>query len=280
MAIKNLVGEKFGKLTVLEYYGKNEKGYHLWKCKCDCGNYAIVNNKSIKNGHTKSCGCIHRAKDLTGKKFGNLTVVKKVERKNRSNQWLCKCDCGKEVVCYQYNLERGTSTSCGCLRSYYAKKTRSCHGESTSKFYKKWSSIKTRCYNKNTPCYKNYGGRGIKMCDEWLDFWNFREWAYKNGYSEGLTLERIDVNGNYEPSNCKWIPMEEQAINKRNNSFIEYGGKKQTISQWSKELGVGKEVLSYRYRAGWTPEECLFGKKTAGKHQLPRKEIPEYLKTE
>ena len=115
MAIKNLVGEKFGKLTVLEYYGKNEKGYHLWKCKCDCGNYAIVNNKSIKNGHTKSCGCIHRAKDLTGKKFGNLTVVKKVERKNRSNQWLCKCDCGKEVVCYQYNLERGTSTSCGCL---------------------------------------------------------------------------------------------------------------------------------------------------------------------
>lgn len=280
MAIKNLVGEKFGKLTVLEYYGKNEKGYHLWKCKCDCGNYAIVNNKSIKNGHTKSCGCIHRAKDLTGKKFGNLTVVKKVERKNRSNQWLCKCDCGKEVVCYQYNLERGTSTSCGCLRSYYAKKTRSCHGESTGKFYKKWSSIKTRCYNKNTPCYKNYGGRGIKMCDEWLDFWNFREWAYKNGYSEGLTLERIDVNGNYEPSNCKWIPMEEQAINKRNNSFIEYGGKKQTISQWSKELGVGKEVLSYRYRAGWTPEECLFGKKTAGKHQLPRKEIPEYLKKE
>lgn len=280
MAIKNLVGEKFGKLTVLEYYGKNEKGYHLWKCKCDCGNYAIVNNKSIKNGHTKSCGCIHRAKDLTGKKFGNLTVVKKVERKNRSNQWLCKCDCGKEVVCYQYNLERGTSTSCGCLRSYYAKKTRSCHGESTGKFYKKWSSIKTRCYNKNTPCYKNYGGRGIKMCDEWLDFWNFREWAYKNGYSEGLTLERIDVNGNYEPSNCKWIPMEEQAINKRNNSFIEYGGKKQTISQWSKKLGVGKEVLSYRYRAGWTPEECLFGKKTAGKHQLPRKEIPEYLKKE
>lgn len=280
MAIKNLVGEKFGKLTVLEYSGKNDKGYHFWKCKCECGNQVIVNGKSLRNGHTKSCGCIHRAKDLTGKKFGKLTVVKKVERKNRSNQWLCKCDCGKEVVCYQYNLERGTSTSCGCLRSYYAKKTRSCHGESTGKFYKKWSSIKTRCYNKNTPCYKNYGGRGIKMCDEWLDFWNFREWAYKNGYSEGLTLERIDVNGNYEPSNCKWIPMKEQAINKRNNSFIEYGGKRQTLSQWSKELGVGKEVLSYRYRAGWAPEECLFGKKTAGKHQLPRKEIPEYLKTE
>lgn len=116
------------------------------------------------------------------------------------------------------------------------------------------------------------------MCDEWLDFWNFREWAYSNGYSEGLTLERIDVNGNYEPSNCKWIPMEEQASNKRNNSFIEYGGKKQTLSQWSKELSVGKEVLSYRYRAGWAPEECLFGKESAGKHQLPRMNIPEYLK--
>jgi hypothetical protein len=211
--------------------------------------------------------------------FGNLKVVKIVGKKNRNTLWLCRCECGKYVECYQYNLERGTSTSCGCLRSYYAKKTRSCHGESTGKFYKKWSSIKSRCYNKNTPSYKNYGGRGIKMCDEWLDFWSFREWAYLNGYSEGLTLERIDVNGNYEPSNCKWIPMEEQANNKRNNSFIEYGGKKQTLSQWSKELGVGKEVLSYRYRAGWTPEECLFGKESVGKHQLPRMSIPEYLKS-
>lgn len=279
MAIKDLSGEKFGMLTVLEYAGKSEKGYHSWKCKCDCGKIVVKSGKGLRNGHITSCGCRHKAKDLTGMVFGNLKVVKIVGKKNRNTLWLCRCECGKYVECYQYNIERGTSTSCGCLRSYYAKKTRSCHGESTGKFYKKWSSIKSRCYNKNTPSYKNYGGRGIKMCDEWLDFWSFREWAYLNGYSEGLTLERIDVNGNYEPSNCKWIPMEEQANNKRNNSFIEYGGKKQTLSQWSKELGVGKEVLSYRYRAGWTPEECLFGKESVGKHQLPRMSIPEYLKS-
>lgn len=279
MAIKNIIGEKFGKLTVIEYIGKNKNGYHCWKCQCECGNYTTALDKSLKNGHKKSCGCLKKkAKDLTGKKFGNLTVIEKSGRKNRNNLWLCRCECGNEVQCYQYNLERGSSTSCGCLRSFYAKKTRKCHGESTGQFYKKWSSIKTRCYNKNTPSYKNYGGRGIKMCDEWLDFLNFKKWAYENGYSDGLTLERIDVNGNYEPSNCKWIPMEEQAINKRNNTFIEYGGKKQTLSQWSRELSISKEVLSYRHRAGWSDEDCLFGKEKPGKHQLPRIDIPEYLK--
>lgn len=280
MTMKDLTGKRIGILTVLEYSGKNSNGYHTWKCQCDCGNIITRTGKSLKRGGNASCGCLHKAKDLTGMDFGNLTVLKKIGRKNGNNLWLCKCKCGNEVECYQYNLERGTSTSCGCLRSFYAKKTRKCHGESTGTLYKKWGSIKTRCYNKNTPSYKNYGGRGIKMCDEWLEFWNFREWAYKNGYSEELTLERIDVNGNYSPENCKWIPMEEQANNKRNSCFIEYGGKKQTLSQWSRELGVGKEVLSYRYHAGWSPEECLFGKATKGNHQLPRIEIPEYLKND
>ena len=278
MTSKNLIGEKFGKLTVLEYSGKNEKGYDLWKCKCDCGNYAAVNEKSLKNGHTKSCGCIHKAKDLTGMKFGNLTAIKNLGRKTGNILWLCHCDCGKDIKCYQYNLERGTSTSCGCLRSFYAKQTRCCHGESTGTLYKKWGSIKTRCYNKKIPCYKNYGGRGIKICDDWLKFWNFREWAYKNGYSDGLTLERIDVNGNYEPDNCKWISMAEQQSNKRTSVFITYNGVKKTLSQWSKELGLSKEAIRYRYNVGWTPEECLFGKKEQKFHQLPRIEIPEYLR--
>ena len=278
MAINDLTGMKFGNLTVIKYVAKDEKGYHLWECKCDCGNTVVKKGKLLKNGKVKSCGCIHKAKNLTGMKFGNLTVIKKTKRKNRNNIWLCKCDCGKFVECYQYNLERGTSTSCGCLRSFYAKQTRKLKGKSTGSFYKKWFSIKTRCYNKNTPSYKNYGGRGIKMCDDWLDFLKFEEWALKNGYSDGLTLERIDVNGDYCPENCKWIPMSEQQSNKRTNVFIEYNGYKKTISQWARELGISKEALLFRYNSGWSIDECLFGKKTKTNHQLPRIEIPEYLK--
>lgn len=122
MAIKDLSGEKFGMLTVLEYAGKNEKGYHSWKCKCDCGKIVVKSGKGLRNGHITSCGCRHKAKDLTGMVFGNLKVIKIVGKKNRNTLWLCRCECGKYVECYQYNLERGTSTSCGCLRSYYAKK--------------------------------------------------------------------------------------------------------------------------------------------------------------
>lgn len=195
--------------------------------------------------------------ELVGKKFGNLTVISFVEKKNRHNRWLCHCDCGKDVVCYQYNLLRGTSTSCGCLRSYYAKKSRNCHGESYTRLYREWSAMKVRCYNKNTHYYKNYGGRGIKVCDEWQTFWPFREWAYKNGYNDDLSLERKEVDGDYCPENCTWIPVAKQASNKRTNVFIEFNGEKKTVSQWAKDTGLSKELILWRLRNGKTPEECL-----------------------
>ena len=120
MVNQDLIGQKFGKLTVESSAGTNKWKHRLWECKCDCGNIVIVDTSRLRNGHTKSCGCLHpKAEDLTGKRFGKLTVVKKIGRKNRSNYWQCHCDCGNDVNCYQYNLMRGTSTSCGCLRSYY-----------------------------------------------------------------------------------------------------------------------------------------------------------------
>lgn len=278
MVNQDLIGQKFGKLTVESSAGTNKWKHRLWECKCDCGNIVIVDTSRLRNGHTKSCGCLHpKAEDLAGKRFGKLTVVKKIGRKNRSNYWQCHCDCGNDVNCYQYNLMRGTSTSCGCLRSYYSKQSRNCHGESTGILYKKWSSIKTRCTNQNDPHYKDYGGRGIKLCDEWQEYWPFREWAYANGYQEDLTIERKDVNGNYCPENCCWITGFEQASNKRRSVFLEYGGKKQTISQWSRELGIGKETIAYRVHAGWSAEECLFGKKNRTGNSSPRMNIPDYL---
>lgn len=280
MANQDLVGKKFGRLTVISYDGNDKYQHRLWKCQCECGNYVTVSTARLNSGHTKSCGCISRAKDLAGKQFGNLTAIKKVGRKNHSNIWLCRCKCGNEVECYQHNLERGTSTSCGCLRSHYAKKSRNCHGESTSRLYKEWSRMRTRCYNKNVKEYPRYGGRGITVCPEWDKYWPFREWAHENGYAENLTLDRKDVNGNYEPSNCRWIPMSEQASNKRTNTFIEYGGKKQTAAKWARELGIGKDTITYRVRAGWTAEECLFGKEKNVSNCRPRMEIPDYLRND
>lgn len=152
--------------------------------------------------------------DLTGQRFGSLTVIERDFTKS-TTAWKCQCDCGNECVVFSANLTRGHTKSCGCLRLK--------HGQYYQKIYWVWSSMKKRCYNSNHPTFKNYGARGIKVCDEWKNsFQSFYEWAIKNGYESGLkqgecTLDRIDVNGNYEPSNCRWVSMKEQQNNKRNN---------------------------------------------------------------
>lgn len=195
--------------------------------------------------------------DLTGRKFGKLTVVKYLGRRHNSSFWHCICDCGNEVDCYYSNLVFGHSTSCGCMRSEYAKLSRNCHGESTTRLYKEWARMKTRCHNPNAKGYHNYGGRGITVCEEWSSFWPFRTWAYEHGYSDSLTLDRIDVNGNYCPENCRWITREEQAKNKRTNVLIELNGEKKTIADWSRVTGLSRAVIQYRVKAGWTPEEII-----------------------
>ncbi len=123
--------------------------------------------------------------------------------------------------------------------------------------YSHWVNMKTRCLNKNNVKYKSYGGRGITICDEWLSFENFHYWAINNGFREDLTLERIDVNGNYEPNNCTWITMEQQAKNKRNVANYTFNGKSMNINEWTKYLGFGKETIRERLKRGWTIEEAL-----------------------
>ena len=199
--------------------------------------------------------------DLVGKRFGKIVVLEYLGRKHHASYWKCQCDCGNIVKCYYGNLVKGTTTSCGCLRSYYAQRTRNCHGESTSRLYDEWARMRNRCYNKNSRDYQRYGGRGIKICEEWSTYWPFREWAVSNGYEDDLSLDRIEVNGDYSPQNCRWITMKEQASNKRNNVFIEYRGERKNIAQWARELGLLKETINWRVKAGWSPEECLVGKK-------------------
>lgn len=181
-------------------------------------------------------------KDLTGKKFGRLTVIERNGHKGRVISWLCKCDCGNEITISVSNLTSGNTKSCGCYRSELAHKSK--HKLSRTRIYKIWDSMKRRCYKETSSDFKNYGARGITICREWRgDFKAFYDWATANGYKENLTIDRINVNGNYEPSNCRWATKLEQARNRRNNVFIEHNGKLICLAELAEKLNISYKKL-------------------------------------
>ena len=198
--------------------------------------------------------------DLTGKRYGRLTVIKEVERIRYPSgipdrMWECVCDCGKIFRCNTGRLRSGNTKSCGCLRKEIASKKSYKHGGSKTKLYRIWDEMNGRCHCKSNKPLKNYGGRGISVCDEWRnDFSAFRLWAISNGYQEGLTIERVNNNGNYSPDNCKWIPRSDQPRNRRNCHLITYNGETKTLSEWSRELHVDRECVRNKEKrlADWT----------------------------
>lgn len=193
--------------------------------------------------------------DLTGQKFGRLTVLERAENKGRTTMWFCKCECGNQTNVCGNDLKRGRTISCGCYRSEKTTK----HGHFNERIYDIWRGIKRRCHNKNCRGYSIYGGRGIMICEEWSDnFQAFYDWSIQNGYSDDLTIDRIDVNGNYEPKNCRWITKKEQSYNRRNSHFITYNGKTQTLAQWADEYNMSYNKLSSRINdLHWTIEKAL-----------------------
>jgi len=201
--------------------------------------------------------------DLKDQRFGRLVVSHDTgERKHRQVVWHCRCDCGNEVNVVGYDLTSGRTTSCGCYQRERSVEANTVHGMNrqgeTHPVYVVWKSMLQRCENPNNPEYKNYGGRGITVCDEWHDAQVFINWALASGWQKGLQIDRIDNNGSYEPSNCRWVTRKENSRNKRNNRLITFDDKTQTMAEWAEEAGISYLVLCSRINQyHWPIERAL-----------------------
>ena len=198
-------------------------------------------------------------KDLSGQTFGYLYVIKRCENIKGRTAFLCRCKCGKETKVTSHSLNSGNTSSCGCLHKQQLAERNYRHGARYTRLYRIYRNMITRCYNSNTLEYKNYGGRGIIVCKEWREsFVAFKTWAENNGYSDKLTIDRIDTNGNYEPNDCRWITLKAQGFNKTNTKYFEYNGQKKCLAEWAEIFGINKPTLYNRiYNLGWDIKKAL-----------------------
>lgn len=197
--------------------------------------------------------------DITNQKFGKLVAIKRTNNLNNKTAWECKCECGNTTIVSTSNLTRNKIKSCGCLKIELLTKRCTKHNQRCTALYEVWKSMKQRCYNSNNYAYHNYGLRGIKVCDNWKNsFINFYEWSINNGYKKGLTIDRINNNGNYEPSNCRWVNRVVQRNNTRFNNYITINNETKTLSEWAKEFGFKPETIRNRIvNLKWSPEKAL-----------------------
>jgi hypothetical protein len=194
--------------------------------------------------------------DLSGQQFGRLTVIEQVGRnKNGDMMYRCICNCNNvnEVITSSGHLKTGHTQSCGCLRAANHYRTHGeSHGTNKTRLYNIWINMRSRCSNPNETGYENYGGRGITVCEDWNNYENFRDWAYNNGYTDDLTIDRIDVNGNYEPDNCQWATMLEQNNNRRSSLLITYFGETHSLKDWCRIFDLPYDLIHNRYHdRGW-----------------------------
>lgn len=206
-----------------------------------------------------------KREEYIGQKFNMLTVlgIDHVEDKS-AVIFKCKCDCGNIVLVPLAGLRSGNNKSCGCLHKKVKqnigkhRKDQTTHGGSRTRLYRIWAGMNNRCRSKDNPNNKRYGGRGITVCEEWRDFEKFREWALSNGYNDNLTIDRIDVNGNYEPDNCRWADRKLQGNNRENTFYVDYKGKKMPLKQVCEIEGIPYHTVWKRLQYyGMTLDDAL-----------------------
>lgn len=194
--------------------------------------------------------------DLTGMRFGKLTAISIDHRSGTRTYWDCACDCGGKRIVSIDHLRNGDVIDCGCERKHLTRWQK--HGMYDSRIYRIWSLMKERCYNPRRSEYSYYGGRNISVCQDWMDSSKFIEWALNNGYSDELTLDRIDNNGNYCPENCQWVNRKMQQNNRRNNRYITYNGETKTVTQWAESNGMTYYQLIKRIdKLKWSFERAI-----------------------
>lgn len=246
--IRNLTGQRFGRLMVIGQDGKRDKaGSVMWDCSCSCGKTVIVSSGNLVRGNTSSCGCARvdyrehahsvglKRKDLVGKRFGKLVVVsfdRTCEERHRTF-WNCVCDCGEKKSIRGDSLKSGKVVSCGCYGTSRIGLVNRSHGFSQTRLYNKYQQMLKRCYSSDSVEYSNYGGRGIYVCDRWLGASGFLSFLEDMGECpEGKSIDRINNEGPYSPDNCRWASKKEQARNRRGNVFLEYNGERKCMSEW------------------------------------------------
>lgn len=207
--------------------------------------------------------------DISERKFGRWTVVSFSHKVEKNKYWICQCDCGRRKTINYSNLKSGASSSCGCLHKERARAASVTHGLSKHPAYKSWQHAKHRCFNKDDQHWDRYGGRGITMCPEWANsFESF--WKDMGGtYKDGLTLERINFNGHYEPGNCKWATMSEQLRNTERSIFIETPWGLMNIADAADKLGISRVTMQNRFHSGMRGSDLLF----QGRHHKSRRNV-------
>lgn len=252
MSYKDISGRKFGKLTAIEYVGSSK-----WLCRCDCGKEKIIPGGNLIQGHTTSCGCnqeLSRIKYKVGQRFGNVVLIERLPK----GRWKFRCDCGNEFISFPYPYKIGKNRTCGC--SLYDGSRQTTHDMSRTNIYHIWQGMRRRCNNPNYKNYHLYGGRGIKVCERWNN-------SFENFYSDmgdrpskEYSLDRIDVNGDYSPENCRWATWEQQCNNTRRTVFLTHDGVTHSIAEWCGIYGIPQRTAHGRYRSGYSFEK-IFSKK-------------------
>lgn len=195
--------------------------------------------------------CMWKPKNLIGVKFGRLTVIEYI----KGGKWICQCECGNKHIAATGDLNKNKVNSCGCYKSEYVKNKNYTHKLRNHRLYSIYHNMKSRCYNPNSTYYKYYGKRGVLICKDWLNdeggFVNFYNWSIDNGYDESLTIDRIDVNGDYTPDNCRWVTRGVQMNNTNNNHYIVINGETKTLQEWSIVYNISDKTIRGRISIGW-----------------------------
>lgn len=277
--VNDYIGKTYGYLTVVGKSDSQIKFSNSWDFRCVCGRIISEQPSRVLSGHKKGCGFCDASKrhilprfnidDYIGKKSYMLTVVGLAPREESEKTWklLCKCDCGNETRITPNQFDAGKVMSCGCLRKSSRNEF---DGHSKHPLYQIWIQMMRRCYTSKAKHYDRYGGRGITVCDEWHTFNNFAAWSESvGGRPDGYSLDRINNDGNYEPSNCRWADLKTQHRNTSANIVIEYAGEKKTLVEWSESTGISWHTLNHRYHRGWPVERMLT--EPVHKKNLPKK---------